>query len=282
MGDGNRATIDSAVRSLAIALAIGLLPVTLAAQEGPSGKVKAKSVPAAPIAVLLEDNAAALAPLLDNSGGKDGSVAFANERTHFAGTSSLSVTPFQRFRLRVPGWNYRVVEQPEPGAFRYLRFAWKRTEGAGIMLQLCTDGRSWKRYYAGDISDATRRWGPMIRVAEQVPRQWQLVTRDLLVDHGACTITGINFTALEGPGTAYFDHIYLARSIEDLDRITEPLKNIVDAPEPSPPAPTEPAAPPRSLAVLVFSSAILIVLIVGVVFAIVRTSQRRKPSEKGE
>src|SRR5581483_9943573 len=82
---------------------------------------------AAPVAELLEDDADRLAAQLDNNGGHDASVAARDDRTFFSGTCSLAVTPFQRFRLHVPGWRFRVAESPGPGEYRYLRFAWKRS-----------------------------------------------------------------------------------------------------------------------------------------------------------
>jgi len=88
------------------------------------------------------------------------------------------------------------------------------------MLQLYSAPRTWKTLLTrGAVSDKTRTWGHMIRVADDPPRNWELVTRDLFQDCGPITITGISFTALEGPGNAYFDHIYLGRTIQDLDQV---------------------------------------------------------------
>ena len=44
-----------------------------------------------------------------------------------------------------------------------------------------------------------------------------LATIDLFKDFGERTLSGIAFTIHGGPG--YFDHVYLGRGIEDLDRI---------------------------------------------------------------
>jgi hypothetical protein len=88
----------------------------------------------------------------------------------------------------------------------------------------------------------------MIRVADEPPREWALVTRDLFEDCGPLTITGIGFTALEGSGTAYFDHVYLGRTLEDLDQVTSRLKNVVDPSDDAAPLAEQPATPSRWMA----------------------------------
>jgi hypothetical protein len=170
---------------------------------------------------LLEDGADFFIDNLDNPGANDASVAARSERTVFSGTCALSVTPFQRFAVQLPGWNFKIAENPGPGEYRYLRFAWNRTEAPGIMLQIHARPRSWHRYYAGTLSPNVQSWGTMIRVADEPPRKWELVTRDLFKDFGPMTITGVGFTALEGGGEAFYDHIYLGRTIEDLDGVTQ-------------------------------------------------------------
>jgi RNA polymerase sigma factor (sigma-70 family) len=170
---------------------------------------------------LLEDGTDFFIKNLDNEGGQDGSVATRDEKSYYSGSCSLMVTPFQRFKTQMPGWNYRITEHPQPGEFRYVRFAWKRTVAPAIMLQFHTSTRSWNRYCAGDVSARVESWGPMTRIAEEPPRKWELVTRDLYNDFGPFTLTGIGFTPLDGGGEAYFDHIYLGRTREDLDRVTQ-------------------------------------------------------------
>jgi hypothetical protein len=60
-------------------------------------------------------------------------------------------------------------------------------------------------------------WGTKF-VAAAPPQKWAVVTCDLYKDFGERTITGIALTAFGGRA-AYFDHVYVARSIDDLDRI---------------------------------------------------------------
>jgi hypothetical protein len=167
---------------------------------------------------LLEDDggrlARALNPGQDHSTlGKAG--AWAADR--FSGATCLKVAGYQRYRETVAGWAYPVVEKPRPGEYRYLRFAWKKPDGRGIMLQLCADGAAWGKYYAGSN---TVGFSPALQLSPQVPRDWQVVTRDLFADFGRVpfTLTGIAFTPMDG--VALFDHVYLGRSIGDLDRVT--------------------------------------------------------------
>jgi hypothetical protein len=177
---------------------------------------------------LFEDDPDFFIDNLHNDGAADGSIAERNERVFFSGTCSLMVSEFQRFNSQMPGWAFSIVEHPKPGQYRFLRFAWKRTEAPGIMLQLHAQPGVWHRYFAGNITKRTESWGAMTRVADDAPRAWEMVTRDLFLDFGPMTITGISFSALEGPGDAYFDHIYLGRTNEDLDRVTALKKAVSD------------------------------------------------------
>src|SRR5262249_30636502 len=154
-------------------------------------------------------------------GGLDATQVRVELRDFYSGVSSLRVTPFQRFRARIAGWEYPIVEKPQAGQYRYLRFAWKRDGGAGIMIQLHSNGSWNQRYYAGTRSNQTATWGPMIEVTPKLPGEWTVVTRDLFKDFGAVTLHGIALTPMEGGVAGYFDHIYLGRSIEDLDRASD-------------------------------------------------------------
>ncbi len=179
---------------------------------------------------LLEDDTDFFIENLTNPAGPDASIAGRSEESFYSGTASLTVTDFQRYHPRLRAWNFKIAENPAPGEYRFVRFAWKRTEAPGIMLQFHGQPPAWHRYYAGTLSKRTQSFGEMIRVADEVPRQWKEVTRDLFQDFGPIKIVGIGLSALEGPGEAYFDHIYLGRTIADLDRVTAAKKKIPEAP----------------------------------------------------
>jgi len=167
---------------------------------------------------LFEDDADLLIPELTNQSGEQG-TATREDKDRFTGVCSLRVTPLQRYTPQVKGWYYKIKAKPELGEYRYVRFAWKKAGGNGIMIQFCgnTDSTGWEHRYLSGTSSvgwATRE------LDEKAPADWKLVTCDLHRDFGNFILTGIAFTPMDGTA-AYFDHIYLGRSIADLDKVTE-------------------------------------------------------------
>ena len=82
------------------------------------------------------------------------------------------------------------------------------------MIELANSG-NWPeptdqnfRYYAGKN---TTGW-QAIKLDDDVPADWVVVTRDLWADFGDSTITGVAPTVMEGP--ALFDSIELLHSID--------------------------------------------------------------------
>jgi putative heme-binding domain-containing protein len=166
--------------------------------------------PVPPPVVVLFDDDRAFAEILSEGAGK----ARIESGDRLSGTASLRMAPLQRSNAQIPGWRYRIAENPGTGEFRYLRFAWKSADGSGVMLELASDGQ-WPpaekpiyRYYAGKNSTG---WAA-VQVSPQVPTEWTIVTRDLWRDFGAFTLTGIAPTAMGGD--ALFDRIDLLRSLD--------------------------------------------------------------------
>ncbi|MBN2290851.1 MAG: HEAT repeat domain-containing protein [Pirellulales bacterium] len=160
--------------------------------------------------MLFEDEQAFVDTLAEGTG-----IAMLCEDDHHSGKASLSITPPQRFSLTIPGWNYRIVEKPGPGEFRYIRFAWKSRGAVCVMLEFADAGQ-WppageplRRYYTGTN---TTGW-QAARVSSELPQEWTVVTRDLWKDFGDFTLTGIAPTAMGGE--ALFDHIELLRSLDE-------------------------------------------------------------------
>ncbi len=139
--------------------------------------------------------------------------AVIERRDCYQGGAALRVAPPQRFSASIPGWQYRIAENPAPGEFRYLRFAWKQPEGDGIMIELAADGlwpsggESRFRYVSGRN---TTSW-QAVRVAHEPPREWTVVTRDLWQDFGSFLLTGIAPTSLGSDGL--FDRVELLRTL---------------------------------------------------------------------
>ncbi len=129
----------------------------------------------------------------------------------FAGALCLRIAPPQRYRARMPQWNFRIVETPSaPDEFRYLRLAW-RAEGEGVMIELAAEGQ-WppadsarRRYYAG--RNTTKWQAQAADSGHTPPREWREELFDLWQDNGRFTLTGLAPTAMGGP--AWFDRIEL-------------------------------------------------------------------------
>jgi len=163
----------------------------------------------APGVVLFDGDPATVRALNEGAGR---AVLTADEP--FAGKPSLRLSPLQRFAARLPGWDFKIVEKPGRGEYRYLRFAWKSPAATGVMLELADDG-AWPdaqtqrcRLYSGANSTGWQA----IQVAEAPPRDWVVVTRDLWKEFGTMRLTGMAPTAMGGD--AFFAKIELLSSLE--------------------------------------------------------------------
>lgn len=179
-------------------------------------------VPQKPLKIF-EDESAFVLNL--NEGGGTAQIETADR---YSGTSSVKITPDQRFNERLPGLRVKIVENPTgPGEYRFLRYAWKKKGGANICLQLNHDGQwgpsatmSGKfRYFAGAGPEP---YNAALQLDEKIPGDWVVVTRDLFADFGAFTLTGLALSPLDGE-FALFDHIYLGRSVRDFELATPAL-----------------------------------------------------------
>ncbi len=172
-----------------------------------------------PVVELLDEATDPLFPVLINDGGGEHGTITREDRDVFAGVEAVRVAPMQKYRTNIPGWKFRIVEAPKnAGEFRYLRLAWKKDGGEGLMIQFHDPQKSWAfRYHAGNNIYG---WQPSTQVAAKPPAEWALVTRDLFKDYGAFTLTGMALSPLDG-NSALFDHILLGRTIEDLDKATD-------------------------------------------------------------
>lgn len=169
-----------------------------------------------PVRVLFEDESSFLTAL--NSG--NGRARLITDEP-YAGRFSLGMTPLQRDGVRIPGWDFRIREKPQPGEYRYLRMAWRKAGGGGIMLELAMNG-NWPaasspagRYVAGP----NRTGWAAISLADSAPTEWTVVTVDLWKDLGDVTITGCAPTCDQGE-EAFFDSILLASSAAALEAYT--------------------------------------------------------------
>ena len=166
-----------------------------------------------PAVVLFEDQPQFLAALASGNG-KSRLIA----EGAFGGKAALGITPLQRDGVKIPGWNFAIREQPQPGEYRYLRLAWKKRGAGSVMIELAANGQ-WPdakvakgRYVAGPN---TTGWAA-ISVSETAPTEWTVATFDLWKDIDSFTLTGIAPTCDRGE-EAFFDSIILGPTIASLD-----------------------------------------------------------------
>jgi hypothetical protein len=186
-------------------LLLALFPVLCLAATAP-----AASRPST-VAELLEDNGENLIRQMISQQGGAGSIETIDL---FSGKSAVKIIPMQLYQRALPGWAYKITENPQVNEYRFIRFAWKAPGAKGIMLQL-HDEKDWNIRFTAGADEPN--WGSKF-VAPKPPETWTVVTRDLFADFGQRTIQGIALTVF-GQNPGYFDHIYFGRSIEELDAI---------------------------------------------------------------
>ena len=168
--------------------------------------------------VVFEDQPEFVANL--NQGG---GTATLETRDKYSGKAAVKVTLDQRLNPALPGLGVKIRQNPGPGEYRYLRFAWKKKGGEAICIQLNHDG-NWGptddpkhkfRYHAGSGPEP---FGASLAVAPKAPDKWVVVTRDLYADFGEFTFTGLALSPVDGLFGLY-DHIYLAKKPADFELI---------------------------------------------------------------
>ena len=120
---------------------------------------------------------------------------------------------FQKFNTQIDDWAFQVVANPTAAdEYRYITFAWKKSGGTGMQLQIHGQPAEWgHRYHAGVNMQG---WNPSLEVTPDFPEDWQLHTRDLFEDWDEFVLTGLAFS----PGSldfAIYDHIALHQAPED-------------------------------------------------------------------
>jgi hypothetical protein len=175
---------------------------------------------------VFEDDEKFIALLTEGEG-----RAIPDQRDKYSGKYSLRVTPDQKFNAKLPNLGVKIRENPGPGEYRYLRFAWKKAQGNAVCLQLAHDGKFGPpeagssgsgregakfRYHSGGGDEC---YGASLQISDKLPGpKFELVTRDLFLDFGEFTLTGLAFSPVDGQA-ALFDHIYLARQMDDFELI---------------------------------------------------------------
>ena len=174
----------------------------------------------------------------------------------FSGTKSLKIAPPSVSNPSITGLDALICESPQLGQYRYAIFAWKKPTGSRIQIQFANRGRFFdgglgfgrdgQQALVGrglrrtlTIDERGQRFGycyeqgmasaqlPLpLWLKGDLPREWQLVRRDMFADFGLLFLTGLSLNAVDGD-SAWFDHLYLARTNVDADYAATYLVNPV-------------------------------------------------------
>lgn len=167
----------------------------------------------------------------------------------FSTKTSLKVTPPERGVSRLPGLRVPIRAVPRLGEYRYISFAWKKTDGKHLTLGLAhngklggdnfgkrrpriridpnrlrknaparrmleSSGRGLQYGYRYHRGQSNPEIGAAMMVDRKLPEGWQRMERDVFSDFGEFTLTGFSFLPFDGTA-AWFDEIYLARDRND-------------------------------------------------------------------
>jgi hypothetical protein len=210
---------------------------------------------------ILEENAEFLNDLSEG----EGEVAL-DADAPFSGKTSVKLTPMERGQSRVQDLNAAIRAMPRLGEYRYISFAWKKTDGQDIALSLAHEGQLGGDPFADDrprgrkilkvnqntnmsrrlLQNAGRglefgyrylsgrgseELGPALRLDKKLPKEWQRIDRDVFGDFGEFTLTGFSLLCPDGQ-QAWFDEIYLARDPRDFEYL--PSRRPMDPPRSDP------------------------------------------------
>jgi hypothetical protein len=127
--------------------------------------------------------------------------------------ASVFPTYLPPFGHAIPNWDFELAENPQPGQYRYLQFAWRAApETKGIALRIGHGHASDAvDLVAGEHSPTA---GVLVRkVADAPPREWTVVSVDLWdVFKKPVRIQAMGLISVGGP--AAFDQILLQRGPE--------------------------------------------------------------------
>lgn len=135
------------------------------------------------------------------------------------------------------GLSIPIRENPGPGEYRYITFAWVKWGGdqIGMKFHVADNSANQKgkrydfTYIAGKPKDLINR--TLGLNLGEVPGHWMVMTRDLWKDFGNITLTGMSFICPERRD-AGFDEIFLAKTQEDIKNAPKVLPSEIATPIP--------------------------------------------------
>lgn len=137
-----------------------------------------------------------------------------NDVPPHSGTRLLRVPADGAATLRLPH-AVSIRERPQPGEFRFLRFAFRKAGGRLAIDLQAADSADVRRYRGGPEVAPEQTPLPGTRVwTKELPDQWIPITRDLFGDFRDFELQGLTLENPDGTPLA-IDHVYLARSQND-------------------------------------------------------------------
>jgi len=124
-----------------------------------------------------------------------------------AGAAPYFVPPWGH---AMPGWNFEIAENPQPGQYRYLQFAWRAFSDKATGIGIGVDSVG---FHAGTVPPSQTR---VVKISDAPPTSWKIETIDLWEQFGkkTGTVSDMRFYAVGGP--VGFDQILLGRTKADL------------------------------------------------------------------
>ena len=142
--------------------------------------------------------------------------------TVYSGQTSIKIIANEKSNANLDGFACAIREKPRPGQYRFLRFAWRKLAGQTICLSLARNGyfgsdkTSALGYHAGTEQPCSPHF---LQIGEFAPLdEFVVITRDLYADFGEFILTGFGFAAADR-SDAWFDHIYLGRTVVDFELV---------------------------------------------------------------
>jgi len=160
--------------------------------------------------------------------------AFFNMKDVYSGGRSVEFNPraqggLDLFMVRsqapyghaVPNWDFEIVENPKPGQYRWLQWAWKAASPATKAMTFTLGGghdQAVASFYVGpDTPERT------VKLADTVPAEWKVERVDLWKAFGRDGRVN-SFIIIAPGGNMLMDQILLGATEKDLDAFVKSQK----------------------------------------------------------
>jgi outer membrane protein assembly factor BamB len=177
-----------------------------------------------PLAVLFDEQEDILKDLYAGQGrlslGLSGAYSGGRCLTLLPGDGGQATvgSPFrQQFGETVRNWDFPITENPQPGEYRYLQFAWKALSPATKGITLALTGGGYEGYSVAAGQATAWDGKTVVKRVDAPPAGWQTVRMDLWAAAKKPWRVRALWLGVKGGGAA-FDQIVLGRSEADLPR----------------------------------------------------------------